>query len=69
MYKDTCDTNLYADSGASNNMVNEQGILQTKIYYNGYDITLMGNGSTLPITHMGWAIFLIGSKDLQLNIV
>lgn len=47
------DTEWTSDTGASNHMTGQQGMLTHIQKYNGSDSIVIGDGSSLPITGVG----------------
>ncbi|KAG6662668.1 hypothetical protein CIPAW_03G258700 [Carya illinoinensis] len=57
------------DSGANAHMISNVGILSNLHPYIGEDHVLVGNGDTLPITHMGDTSIQLGSSRIHLDNV
>uniref|UniRef100_A0A803NLU9 Retrovirus-related Pol polyprotein from transposon TNT 1-94-like beta-barrel domain-containing protein n=1 Tax=Cannabis sativa TaxID=3483 RepID=A0A803NLU9_CANSA len=51
------DDSWYADSGASKHLTADANKLQTKTEYEGKELITIGDGSQLPISHIGTGIF------------
>jgi hypothetical protein len=47
------DTRWYTDTGATSHMTSTSGNLQSFFPYHGHDYVVVGNGSRLPISHVG----------------
>uniref|UniRef100_A0A2N9HMZ2 Integrase catalytic domain-containing protein n=1 Tax=Fagus sylvatica TaxID=28930 RepID=A0A2N9HMZ2_FAGSY len=60
------DTRWYTDTGATSHMTSTSGNLQSFFPYHGHDYVVVGNGSRLPISHVGHTT--LSSKHGDLNL-
>ena len=63
------ETTWYPDSGASAHMTPHDGNFVSKIPYTGNNRIVVGNGATLPITHLGTCTLPTSRKSLKVNSV
>lgn len=52
-YNDHSSASWFLDSGATNHMTNDANQMRDKVDYKGKAQVMVGNGKTLPITHIG----------------
>lgn len=61
------DTAWYLDSGATDHLTADLNNLSLKSEYQGPDQLKIGNGSVLPITHIGSSSFHFSNRSFMLN--
>ena len=66
---DSQDSKWFSDTGASNHIIGYPGNLHPLTPYHGSDGVMVGNGHTLPITHIGETTLSIGSSSIHLKDV
>ena len=66
---DNQDSDWFPDTGATDHITDNPGNLDSLTPYHGSDGVMVGNGHTLPITHIGQAIVGIGTSSIKLNDV
>ena len=63
------DASLYADTGATAHMINDEGKLLSKMPYIGHDKIFVGDGNGLTISHIGNACVSTNTGLVKLNDV
>jgi hypothetical protein len=66
---DNQDSTWFPDTGATYYMTGDPGNLHTLTPYHGTDGVMVGNGESLPITHIGQANISYGSSFFKLKDV
>ena len=68
-FNDTNDHSFYVDSGATSHMTNDPGKLSSIKPYKGNDMIYVGDGNSLPISHIGDAHVSTKEGNFKLNNV
>uniref|UniRef100_A0A2N9HZL1 Integrase catalytic domain-containing protein n=1 Tax=Fagus sylvatica TaxID=28930 RepID=A0A2N9HZL1_FAGSY len=63
------DSNWYTDTCATSHMTSTEGNLHSSFPYNGHDFVVVGDGSRLPISHVGHTTLSSKYGDLALHDV
>jgi hypothetical protein len=66
---DNQDSTWFLDTGATDHMTGDPGNLHSLTLYHCIDGVMVGNGESLPITHIGQANIGSGSSSLKLKDV